>query len=237
MKYKKLNNVNTNTQYISDWIQKNLEGNVSEFTIYNEHKISCSKISTIAPFFEFPFRFVDVELIRIQHTESLKNFHNFPESSKPDLTLLFTTASNTVIDINWNNLPYYDEVDELHFEFGYIDNITIADLSKYNNLSRVTMYRCDSNDLYDLSKYNIKANEYVIYPRQRIKNLSEIILNDNINIILFRIACRGLIYSFEESIFINEKIMFYNTHHKKNKKEYVMDFTLELIDNGFGDDV
>lgn len=238
MKYKGLTESRIDPQNILNWIKRNLEGPASEYIIYDENNIRCTKVVTTEKIYEFPYQFVDVEFVRIEYADYLKNFNKFPDSSQDELSLIFTAAANKKTKIDWNDLPYYNEVRKLDFEFGYIDNNTTAHLSKYNNLNRVLMYNCYHDDLYDLSKYDIATYEYIIYPRKRIKNLTEFILNDKIDTKYFLIQDSAIVYSDSESVFLNTQFEHFNTkHYRKTKKDYVMDFTLDLIENGFEDDI
>lgn len=220
---------------IRDWIKNHLEGSMSSFVIHGEDNIQTHEVVVTQPINEFPFRFRDVKYIKLNYANELKSLKNFPDSSQSELFIIFASGIDNITSVDFFELPQYLEVTELTLEFGYISNITTEHMAKYNNLRKVTLYRCPSPDLYDFEKYDITAAQYMIYPKKyRFKNLSAFVTNPNINIKFFRIemATATAEYEKDEIIFLNNIFARYN-----KKSDHVMDYTLELIDNDFEDEI
>ncbi len=168
---------------------------------------------------------IDVEYeleIKKSRLTSLKNIINLDVPS-----VFFRDQSS----INFNNLVNEDGnlYSGLYFSFSDYDNLNAHDFTK-NIFNHLNFVSCKSKTLYDFSNYknNKQIKKLLIYT---IENLNTIILN--------------LVSILDASVSINEIDFGYSLHGDKlteitnnylnmhNKQDYVMDFTLELLDNEF----
>ena len=225
-------------EMIKAWCGTNLTGvpHDTYLTIIDQQNIRVDKVQIYNKLEEFPFRFRDVYNIYLSATEELKSFKNFPISSRDFLTITFHAKSTKpIMNIDFVDLPLYEDVGDLSFKFSRIPTITTAHLSKYVNLKAVSMSWSNHEDLYDLAKYDIKTQEYRILPTRRFKNLSEFITNRKF--VTHYIAIEdGVAYTEKECDFLNDLFAHYNVQSKL-REQYAMDFVVKLIEGGFENEV
>lgn len=236
----KLKNLNKN-QYSSDiekklqWCRNNLVHIRQDFQVLDNGCVKAKIVDVHTYIKEFPFTFVGAQHIKIQKTDELESFNNFPKgASNTDIIFLRTNPS---LKIDFNDLPLFTEVNHLSFCFKKINSITTKHLSKYDNIHAVNFEVCQSDVLYDISKYDMSCYIFKISPTQRLINLNEILINQNFNCEIFMIESYNDSYSNDEILLLNRIIQKYLAYDAITRQEFVMDFTVDLIDAGFENEV
>ena len=133
-------------------------------------------------------------------------------------------------DINFNRFAW---VNNRNFEFHYsdINPKNIHDVA-FNSL----VIKCAANaDVCDFANYNtsVKIEEFSIAPGFRFKNLIRIL--DLEILYVYILNTMTTTYNGHQCKTLDNIIDRYNTN--TNRKDFVMDMTVDLIDAGFEDEV
>ena len=174
----------------------------------------------------------DTELINITfscqnngydiHCEKLKKLNT--DNFELDSDLFFTKTNNldfSDVDVPPNITTHFIECNKFNPKQIKKINICVFDCSENSTLSDFANY--DNSPIMDLT-----FNTYFRY-----KNITNI-LSDN-NFYNFYTTFANGIYSLVE---IRKLNTIFNTFlHKFSKKNYIMDFTVEMIDSGFEDEL
>lgn len=170
-----------------------------------------------------PFKFDVLEIITFDATK-LKQF------SCNDI-LLQGIEGNTIGFKNCNSLDFsnVDYIDNMVLYFKNIKKITPQMLNK-NMFFEVSFNKCTDPRIYDFSNYdNINIDSlFVYFDNIPITNLSYIIENDSMEF--------NEINFYYKNKFLNNLFKITSKYlEMDNKKDHIMDFTLEMIDSGFED--
>lgn len=173
---------------------------------------------------EFPFA-IEVENTLKITAPNLKSFKNIKNINVP--TVIFTNQSKLNFydldstDIHGNNVP-------LSFGFGKYNHLE-ADMFTKHKFNALSFNHCPSSTLYDFSQYLNNAGIVRLY-------FLGIFIND----------IKNLTYLLDTSVLISNVIFSGNVALQKivntylqlpNKSDYVMDMTIELLDNDFEENI
>lgn len=221
---------------IINWAKVNLKDFYSskfEFEIDEKFVIHTPEVILTKPIKKFPYPITDTNLVNIFDVDVLESFDNFPTVGVNDsFSIVFDGKNRTSID--FSKLPEFTDADFLELLFFKVSNISTKQLQHVHyNIDKLMFTLCESPDLYDFDKYVLYVSDCEISPTKRFKNLSSF-LKKEIVCESFRIQItRGSkVYKFDEVAALNNIFIKYNGEH-----EQVMDFSLELIDAGFEDEL
>lgn len=223
---------------IIHWCRVNLSNfyNIRDFEIDDDFVIHSPIMHVVTKIKTFLYKSTDVEFVYINNTDALENFNNFPTSgSASDISYSFINldGNSKKSGVDFSKLPVSEDVDSVKFTFDKIDYVTtdmICDL--HHNIETIKFIRCKHPDLYDFAKYKLYTHDYYISASTRFKNFGDF-LREEISYSTFEILNTGQAdYTFEDIDFLNNLFKKY-----KEKYDHGMDFVLELIDNGFEDEV
>ena len=131
--------------------------------------------------------------------------------------------------LDFSTLDYYTNID---LYLRHLSNIHPQQLIK-TRYAFLNITECDSKHVHDFSNYdNMSVKRFTLYALRPITNLTNLIEKENINII--HISINSLLFkSATESSELNNILISYLVN--SDKKEFIMDFTVEMIDAGFED--
>ncbi len=179
---------------------------------------------------ELPIGITCITTFRIKHAPNLKSFKNFPSK----YSSIFPN------DMEFSNCPLLD-FNDFYYGLKHIgvlfidkpnDNIKPQLLNK-NQKWNILYYADDAtlNDCIDISNYT-QLNDIkrlILYPPSHLKNLSSI-LDTKIQKLEIGVS---KYYVYDKKILLNGIANKYIVLGK----DHIMDMTIELIDNGFEDEV
>lgn len=152
---------------------------------------------------------------------NLSSFDNFPFDNQNIPILHF----EDICSLDFNKLEYKNDVELV---FTNERSVIPSDL-KHLSLSTLSYAGFNAVVTHDLSQYdNLKITKLCITTQYRLKNLSHTIANKNT---LERILFYPGFYETYTCERLND--IFCKYHWKADKENYIMDFTVDMIDNGF----
>ncbi len=229
---------------IIDWCSKNLYDfgrSNHDFEIDDNFVIHTPIVKINTKIKSFPYKFTDVEELRIQYIDILESFDNFPTSGNAsDIRYDFsnTGGDSKKSHLDFSKLPVSEDVDSVTFAFYNVDYVTTRMLcGLHHNIETIAFNFCDSPDLYDFEKYTLYVQDFKIYPKRRFKNLGSFLREeiDYYSFIIYSFTSMNqhlTTYTGKQIKFLNDMFMRYH-----GKYDHTMDFVVELIDNGFEDEV
>ncbi len=220
---------------IINWAKVNLEDFYSskfEFEIDEKFVIHTPEVILTKPIKKFPYPITDTNLVNFFDVDALESFDNFPTVGVNDsFTIIFNGDNKTSID--FSKLPEFTDADFLELKFYRVSNITTLQLQHIHyNIEKLTIVYSKSADLYDFEKYVLYVNDFSIVPLYRFKNLTSFLRKEIVYESFKIVSHNAQVYSSDEARILNSVFIKYNGEY-----EQVMDFTLELIDAGFENEV
>ncbi len=111
------------------------------------------------------------------------------------------------------------------------NNVTPLDLKVYNGY---VDFDCSENKhLYDFNNFNNSFSSLIMKPYHKYKNMQNIIVGNNID--FFYIEPNALVYDVSAVRKLNVIMKSYLS--RNDKKDATMDFALEMIDEGFEEEL
>ncbi len=183
-----------------------------------ENKIIGSDISIITKEEKIPYQIFGDGVLEITGS-NLNSFENLMNLD----TVMVVFYKNNMLD--FHKIDTLETLGHDMFDFNFFSN-TKLEASMFRDAMFTSLYfhKCMSNTLYDFSQYvnNETIDMFGIIGNYKIKNLTYL-LNDYVYIT--HVDFENLDSIGEEVSDIINKYL-----HNKNKSDYVMDFTVELLD-------
>lgn len=166
----------------------------------------------------------DLEIV----APNLKSFKNL---NKLDTIGVYFNGQSK---LNFNKLQTADARNHGQLRFSFLNYTTLeADMFTKYIFDMLSFYDCKSNTLYDFSKY-VRCDNISLYT---------MMLNADVNI-------SNITYLLDPHVYIDEVDFSYHRRvgelltkivnkylRYKDKENYVMDFTVEVLDNEFGENI
>ena len=189
-------------------------------------KIIAEEILLITSDTELPYTLAISETLDLK-APKLVSFTNFGFNTSPYIKFLLETK------LDFNQLSTLDVPDNTKFSFKFMFHNTLnANMFTQNTFSHLYFHHCRSTTLYDFSQYR---NNDIIEKFRVVGNIAP----TNVTYLLDRNVYIGKV-EFEDVITIDGELLAQIINKYLNYRDtenYVMDFTVEVLDSGFDESI
>lgn len=226
---------------IKKWLSQHLvvasSTHISDITFIssNENAICGEYLDIITNESELPFKFGRCNTFTIT-APNLKTLKNVPISSKSSYSVELFFTECYALDFSKNTFGYTYTA-PLNMTITRHSTVHIKDFTtRFINV--VTFDECSNMLLYDLSTYDTHIETVRLNTLHQLKNVTGLLTNPKCDINEFYIV-QDVTHSFydEDKMDKLEEIISKYLVYRENKETYAMDLTVDLIDNGFEDEV
>lgn len=237
MKYKILKESDAKPLNIDEWVSSNILGYKPHIN-YDLDCISDAIIRLKTEDKELPYLILSTNDLDVAYAPQLESFKNFPNHAYNLPLVSFRFAQTN----NLNFSEFYKTIDEIDkLTFVDVNNINPQDL-KNINIKKLTFNVTRSNHVLDISNYkNLNVLDVLINESSitSLKNIS-VFFEGDLLIDSFSIDYNGLLSNSQTNKykkFQDIMISYFNGKTSSYRVEHSMDATMELIDNGFEDEL